>query len=348
MRTPLSNAGRIGQRLIEGESFDIAMDGDHDGGRDIASLLGDDSGESEEDLDEVDNALRESTCSSTAPLEWQDINFHIPVLVVLLLISFSFLALYANELAFTLTSVISSWPWGMHLSHSTEHREIISRFERLEAQILGASRDWVGMQDFALRYNGGRVVDNLTTQITMQSGERRAYGATVAVDDDVRPGQCWRVDGSSAQLGIRLRHAVQVTNITVDHISKKLVTSTQNAPRSMIVWGQPATMMDSDDSNKIWETLMVEGLHRKALRALSTRRSPIINNDLQFLPLAFLEYDVHSHWHIQTFSVFDTTLKMNASFATVVFEILDNWGGSSTCLYRVRVHGNERVEVKDG
>ena len=65
----------------------------------------------------------------------------------------------------------------------------------------------------------------------------------------------------------------------------------------------------------------------------STPRSP-------YLPLAVIEYDIYRDDPTQSFEVFEVVRSTEAYFRVVVLEIVANWGAASTCLYRVRVHGN--------
>lgn len=336
MRT---NTLELRQQLLEGESFDLSMDVDDVGSITSHSGEGSNDEDSEGDLEEVDTVLR----GGMRPLDLtgrpQPTQLPIATIFIFMgLVAFTTLTLHPKLLAFM--SPHLSWLDSKGYSRQTMSLDesCIGRLERLEARIFAMSRDWVGMQDFALRYNGGRVAEQLTTQVTERGYP--ANGAIVALDDDVRPGQCWRVEGSSAQLGVHLRRPVRVTNITIDHVPKELVNSAQNAPRNIIVWGQPMTTMDEDDTKRTWETILTEEVHHPALQALYSRRTPLISDGSQFLPLAFLEYDVHARDNIQTFSVFDAIVRFNVSYQLIIFDILDNWGATSVCLYRVRVHGN--------
>jgi SUN domain-containing protein 1/2 len=53
-------------------------------------------------------------------------------------------------------------------------------------------------------------------------------------------------------------------------------------------------------------------------------------------------YELDAVAHIQTFPISQQARKLNGSFTHFIFEIRSNWGSSQyTCLYRVRVHGDE-------
>lgn len=320
------------QRLIEGESFDLTMNGGNVD--DTTSHYGDD--DEQEDLDEVDTVLREGTHPPTDFMKHQTTQFIIGPLAFIFLAGLTVLGLCAKHLDLTSHAWIGSITFPQRPGVKDEG--YMPRLERLEAQIFAISRDWVGMQDFALRYNGGRVIDGLTTKPMMPDGGYPANDPVVALDDDIRPGQCWRVDRSSAQLGIQLRRPVSVTNITIDHVPKELVSGVHNAPRNIMVWGQPTAKLDSEDWKR---AILAEERRDPALQALTSRPAPLISDGPQLLPLAFLEYDVHARDNIQTFSAFDATVKFNVTCQLIVFDILDNWGATSLCLYRVRVHGND-------
>jgi len=149
----------------------------------------------------------------------------------------------------------------------------------------------------------------------------------MAIDDDIRPGRCWPFPGRAGQLGIKFPHPVVVTHISIDHVAKDIAldTTMQNAPRRFMVWGY---------SNS--ESRNFPSIHppRSAPQPL------IVDPNLTFLPIAMFRYEIHGPNHIQTFPILQEIATESFAFDGVVIEVLDNWGGETTCIYRVRVHGH--------
>lgn len=210
-----------------------------------------------------------------------------------------------------------------------------SKINALEARIFRQARDNTGRRDFALRYGGGRINHALTTQTQPPPSMKgdSLNPAIQAIDDDLRPGRCWLLDGHAGQIGIEFLEAIVITHVTIDHVAKELVSasSLENAPRTMRVWGfGGSTGLPKQDINAIIDPQA--GIN-------STSRPAIIQHNLSFSYLGSIEYDIRKDDNIQTFPISQAAMAMKLQFQGIVVEILDNWGRDSTCLYRVRVHG---------
>ena len=57
------------------------------------------------------------------------------------------------------------------------------------------------------------------------------------------------------------------------------------------------------------------------------------------LPLAVVEYDIHSSFHIQTFLIDPAVMRSSIWFGAFVLEVRSNWGATNTNIYRVGIHG---------
>ncbi|OSC96424.1 Sad1/UNC-like protein [Trametes coccinea BRFM310] len=154
-----------------------------------------------------------------------------------------------------------------------------------------------------------------------------------ALQDDMRVGNCWKTDTRNAQLAVVLPQLVYPTHITVDHIPTEIAANVGEAPKNMLVWG------------------VIDGkLNRARYLNLLSSDEPIPSADGRFAPphaggysyvlLSTFQYDLAAPSHVQTFPVDPRIVKSRMYFGIVVFEIVDNWGSPTTCLYRVRVHGD--------
>ncbi|KAH9831926.1 uncharacterized protein C8Q71DRAFT_714738 [Rhodofomes roseus] len=198
--------------------------------------------------------------------------------------------------------------------------------ERIRAHAI-ASR---GQHDFALRAAGGRIVPALTTGCTSMF-HWSCNGPSVAIDEDVRVGQCWDIRALPAQLGVVLPKIIQPSHVTVEHLPKEINSDIGTAPRNMTLWG----IVDGKANIALFEDLLRDD---PGLEALGRRR-PHIATDHRYAPLLSFTYDVDGEDAIQTFGISERFRTTQMSFAVFVLEVEDSWGGASTCLYRVRIHG---------
>ena len=218
-----------------------------------------------------------------------------------------------------------SWQSAAHLSLEKNLGEYDARITALERGLFLLHQDDVGRKDYASRLNGGTIVMNLTT-LTDSKNHPLAV-----LDQDVRDGRCWTINGSSGQLGVHFQQHILIHNVTIDHLPKELaLESMRKAPRLLIVWG----VLDETHEGLTLETA------RPAITILRSRSTPPIDGGFTYTPLALIEYNIDQPLsHIQTFPVFDSVTRCRIGFKIVVFEIVNNWGDSATCLYRARIHG---------
>lgn len=179
--------------------------------------------------------------------------------------------------------------------------------------------------DFALGSAGGAIIATEPSSLTSWTRWVRRYAvsvvterrftplfprpASVVLDPDVLPGNCWAFEGSRGSLTIRLARPVVVTSVTIEHTPRGSVFSVSSAMRMFQVVGLP---LDSEASE---------------------------TNLGQFV------FDVVSEnkRHLQTFSVAKTMQDTNDAviLRAVRIEILSNYGANHTSIYRVRIHGVE-------
>ncbi|EIW65128.1 uncharacterized protein TRAVEDRAFT_111609 [Trametes versicolor FP-101664 SS1] len=206
--------------------------------------------------------------------------------------------------------------------------------ERVLSTIL---RDYVGRRDFALYADGGGVMDELTVPFPSYSAEHASnssYPPEIALQDDMRVGKCWFIPSQRAQLAIVLPRMVYPTHVTVDHIPLVITADIGEAPRNMRLWG------------------MIDGLLNRArhinlsssyeLPSADGRHTPPLAGDRSYVLLSEFQYDINALSPIQTFHVDLHIIDSRMYFGVVVLEIVDNWGSNTTCLYRVRVHGDPK------
>lgn len=212
--------------------------------------------------------------------------------------------------------------------------EDIEDIVRRAAQL--ASRGTVLHRDFALRADGGKVIPSLTSSLadSRSRGLADAFSPDVIIDEDLSIGRCWSV-AVTGQIGLSSPTLIHPTSISVDHIPKELAADIGRAPRRMILWG----LVDGLSNLQRFRSLSTDEL--KAIA--NGRTSPAVTKNHAFVPLASFEYNIHDDFHIQTFPVHEYVSHFAMDFGVFVVEILDNWGSSDSCLYRVRIHGTPAV-----
>ena len=211
----------------------------------------------------------------------------------------------------------------------------------LQQQLFHLTRDTVGRQDFALRYNGGKIIGELTTQ----RNSHRHNEPDVVLDEDLRPGRCWLVPTSPGQIGVTLSEKVVISAFTIDHVQKELVSSMQNAPCKLRVWGITRSQLPTGAipliDRDLRRYIQVETERGIFNQSVLDERAPQVSRAGDFyVPLGVFEYSILGSQSIQTFGVLPSVLSMKLAFDEVVLEVLSNWGAKDTCLYRFRVHGN--------
>jgi SUN domain-containing protein 1/2 len=192
-------------------------------------------------------------------------------------------------------------------------------------------------RDFAVYSGGARIVHSKTSPTV----SAKPWGVTTTPEQAISPGlylgSCWPMAGSTGQLTIRLARPINVTQVTVEHLSWVAAYNIYSAPKKIEVWG-------SIDN--------VEQLQKAEQYVLSQKfsDSPILGDPLvsgiigkkkRFLKLSSFTYHPHPFVssNIQTYPVSKGLRGRGIQSSEVIFRILSNWGFPDyTCIYRVRVH----------
>lgn len=155
----------------------------------------------------------------------------------------------------------------------------------------------------------------------------------IVSDEAMRIGDCWEFEGSRGTLGILLSEPTRIASIHLDNISPNLVswTSATKTPRTIHLWG----LVGGD-------TVLPPGTrarHAVQFSAKSTfnPKSRLKASD-NFALLLEVDYNPRAGPTSQLFSLPPTHWSVDVIFHAVVLEILDNWGGDTTCLYHFSIH----------
>ncbi|EIW86041.1 hypothetical protein CONPUDRAFT_68659 [Coniophora puteana RWD-64-598 SS2] len=232
----------------------------------------------------------------------------------------------------------------LQVSHLETHCISTSSVDKHVRQALDRhSLAYLGRRDYALASHGGRINYDLTSQpsrttlwhIPLLSSPQPTPSPELAIDADNDLGSCWLLEATSGQLGITLAQRLKVSHITLEHVPRQ-VSDMRLAPRQLLIWG----MVDDESAiHRIQEASI--NYPSSLTNQLQTNPSPRISASQIFVPLVLIEYDILSDDLIQSFSVIEDFTLLDVAFETMVVDILDNYGGEETCLYRVRIHGEE-------
>lgn len=207
----------------------------------------------------------------------------------------------------------------------------------IDRAIARAQRDAVGRRDYALIADGARVVRALTGAVSdrgfIQDQQLANNSPDSTLVDDLRIGNCWTIAAAKGQLGIRLSEQLYPTHVTVDHIPVEIAADITRAPRTLILWG---AVDGTANTSRLQNTSMLY----EDIPNLRGRSGPHETANHTFIPLSIFEYDIRSATHVQTFPIRPHIVDLGFHFGVVVLEVATNWGGQTTCLYRVRVHGH--------
>lgn len=191
----------------------------------------------------------------------------------------------------------------------------------IDTAIVNAFAAHIGMRDHGLMADGGRIFTALTSPSTHGHPD-------VVLRDNLHGGRCWAIDGTRGQVGIRLPHFIHPTQITIDHAPRQIAENVAWAPRRMRLWG----VVEGEDNQKLYK-------QHTSTHVDSLPTGPPISHKNIFLSLATFSYDIDHPFYSQTFEIRGEVSDMGISFGVFVLEVLDNWGGDITCVYRVRIHG---------
>eukprot|EP01125_Pyxidicula_operculata_P016441 TRINITY_DN5661_c0_g1_i2.p1 TRINITY_DN5661_c0_g1~~TRINITY_DN5661_c0_g1_i2.p1 ORF type:complete len:501 (-),score=90.72 TRINITY_DN5661_c0_g1_i2:63-1565(-) len=215
------------------------------------------------------------------------------------------------------------------LSERDNTVHLVNRINQLENFIKNGNfvkdyvdTDRVPMVDYALA-PGGSVFDYEVPTIAATDGFdlikkklksflfRKLNSGTAdnILNPGILPGNCWFVDGTSANITIALPCPIVITDITIDHAHPKISRDMTTAPKDFRVYG-----INADGIKIIEKELIMEGV-----------------------------YTLDDQNVVKTFPVQQIS---NKSYNLVRFEFLSNHGGNSLCIYRVRVHSSGRSCVE--
>lgn len=195
----------------------------------------------------------------------------------------------------------------------------------LELKVYQLSCDFVTWPDYALHAAGRYILQEFTAVNRMSSEGWKE--AEKILDNQIGVAACRSYPGEKAQVGIHLAAHMHIKQISIDHIPKELVPSSNHAPQDIIIWG-----IVDEENTSITQ-------HPSLSDVSLLIKSPTTHT----VPLAVITYNLTLATHVQTFPVLEYVLGSSVQFQDLIIQIKRNYSAESTCIYRVCVHGTKDI-----
>lgn len=182
---------------------------------------------------------------------------------------------------------------------------------------------------------GGHVVRAFTSsgsQKRMPDGSvHESQPEAVIQPFALRYGNCWKFNGSTAQVSLKLARLLSVTEVVVEHVPLAVsLGDVINAPKDVEVWG----VLEGANNTKAARAHVADAPDQ------STGQIPsFFPPSTEFILLTRFSYDFFGN-PIQIFPINQSIVDLGLDFGVLVFVIKSSWGARNTCVYRLRVHGN--------
>lgn len=154
-------------------------------------------------------------------------------------------------------------------------------------------------------------------------------------EDPPALGHCWRFPGSRGHVAIQLEKPSNISAITVgyplrENLSPGMVLQ---APKLFRVWGVPAQEVGS-------HCVFPDNRQQLLSRFAGSRsvKKPLSGRSIAYQLIEF-QYDIHRPRLRQKFPIREGACS-TFPIVVIVVEVMENWGGETTCVYRVGVHGS--------
>lgn len=239
----------------------------------------------------------------------------------------SLLLSYQHEMSFTGVIANNTMSLARPLRRLSRHlpgTRAARRYVRDDAQRT------IGRRDYAFAADGARIIPDMTTgTFHLSSKSISPHPAKVILRDNLHGGRCWLMPSTKGQVGIVAAERLRPTHITIDHVPRDVADEIGRAPRRMRAWAYVEGSQGLEQLHKLQESspqLVGNGPNVKG-------------HYTDFLHMVDFEYDINATHYIQTFAIDRRFQELGLDYGIFTFEVLNNWGSASTCIYRIRIHG---------
>ena len=167
-------------------------------------------------------------------------------------------------------------------------------------------------------------------------------GPETALQPWQEPGECWctpRTKHGLAQLSVYPAYNMTPTHFTLEHINWNTLLHRGNVPKVLEVWAEVSDAATADRLRELNEK--IPGYHQP-----SDFPNPPGSRGTRFACVGQFTYDQDTDGIVMTKPLYPGLQELGLAPKRVVVRVLENYGGEVTCLYRVRLYGELREEVK--
>ncbi|KAK4494718.1 hypothetical protein PRZ48_014074 [Zasmidium cellare] len=164
---------------------------------------------------------------------------------------------------------------------------------------------------------------------------------TAALSEWRETGDCWCADSPEdatvkLQIGVRTQYKVYPNSFVIEHIPATATRDIASAPRDFEVW---VKMESDEEANKVKRS--IQNLERQIWPG-DCSNPPDSSN--AWVCAMTGEYDIHAPNYQQTFLFPSNPWDLGLATRDVVLKATSNWGADHTCLYQIRLTGDEIIE----
>lgn len=207
------------------------------------------------------------------------------------------------------------------------------------------SRTW--REASLIQWSGQRIWKAIGMEANTDHAHLAVHSTSMALSDWRENGDCWCAD-SPRDADVKLQIAVHVpfqifpTTLIIEHIPASGTRDIASAPREFEVWVKMDSAEDverlkqviKDRKTNFWPDLC-------GPPPRSTSPADVTDGDDTWLCAIRHRYDIHNHNYLQNFNFPINPWDIGLKTWTVVLKVTSNWGADHTCLYRVRLAGDE-------
>lgn len=152
----------------------------------------------------------------------------------------------------------------------------------------------------------------------------------VILEDSIEDGDCWKIPGSTGQVGVRLPTPIVISHVSFDYISPIRLSpfAIASAPKRMSLWALVDDAFESTELDSLIKHPITEFLVRGTL----------VDTPGFFVWLADFQYNISGSTTLQQF---DINHDLPIRTQVVVLRVESNEGGNTTCIYWLGIHGME-------
>lgn len=224
------------------------------------------------------------------------------------------------------------------------------RLEEYTKSLDNLAQDRILELDLSQRAFGATIITSLSSRTTLKqsatplwsslpfSMQRRPVEITskipaIVLESQLMLGDCWEFQGSQGHLAIRLPRPSKLTALSIHYFPfHELSPQGQlQAPRTIVLWGLVRSPK-AELVSRFPESRQPSGAFLRRGHVLPDGIEP---GDV-FVPVANATFNVKLSLRKQ---IVDFENAAHFLFDVIVVEVKDNWGGDSTCMYHVGVHG---------